>query len=126
TLTPPRPFGLFAVADGLLGPQGKSAGGHKASRLAVETISDILLPLLTTPSPSQHITGSGISAGQLQPSRSLQVMPSPETMLAQCVRDAVRHANKLIYHRNADYDTAMASTLTTTLLYKRRLFVASV
>ena len=116
TFTPPRPFGLFAVADGLLGPQGKSAGGHKASRLAIETIVDILLPLLTTPPPSQHSTSAS------QPSRPLP----PEAMLAQWIRDAVRQANQVIYHRNADYDTAMASTLTIALLYRRHLFVASV
>jgi serine/threonine protein kinase len=46
---PPRPFGLFAVADGLRGPQGKSVAGHEASRLAIETIADVLLPLLATP-----------------------------------------------------------------------------
>src|SRR5260370_25362320 len=50
TLTPPpRPFSLFAVADGLRGPQGKTAGGHEARHLAVDTILDVLLPLLTTP-----------------------------------------------------------------------------
>src|SRR5215467_7221055 len=49
---PPRPFGLFAVADGLRGPQGKSAGGHEASRLAIETVADVLLPLLTSPAHS--------------------------------------------------------------------------
>src|SRR5258706_2470712 len=41
---PPRPFGLFAVADGLRGPQGKSAGGYEASRLAIETVADVCRP----------------------------------------------------------------------------------
>ncbi|HWS84203.1 MAG TPA: protein kinase [Ktedonobacteraceae bacterium] len=126
TFTPPRPFGLFAVADGLLGPQGKSAGGHNASRLAIETISDVILPLLTTPSPSQHTPGSKTPAGQPQSNRPLPVTPPPETMLAQWMRDAVRQANQFIYHRNADYDTTIASTLTTTLLYKHHLLIASV
>jgi serine/threonine protein kinase/serine/threonine protein phosphatase PrpC len=115
---PPRPFSLFAVADGLLGAQGKPAGGHKASRLAIETISDVILPLLTTASATQ----SRMLGGQSQ----LQVMPPPETVLAQWMRDAVRQANQVIYHRNADYDATMASTLTTILLYKRHLFIASV
>lgn len=119
---PPRLFGLFAVADGLLGPQGKSAGGHKASRLAIETIADILLPLLTTLSPSQ----STVARDQPQSNRPFQVAHPPETLLAQWMRDAVRQANQVIYHRNADYDTTMVSTLTTTLLYKRHLFIASV
>ncbi len=30
----PRPFGLFAVADGLHGPQGKSMVGHDEANLA--------------------------------------------------------------------------------------------
>ncbi len=47
---PPRPFGLFAVADGLRGQHGKSTGGHEASHLAIETVTDVLLPLLTSPS----------------------------------------------------------------------------
>ncbi len=116
TLTPPRPFALFAVADGLLGPQGTSTGGYKASRLAIETISDVILPLLTTVSTGQHITPAGPP----------QLNPPSETMLAQWMKDAVRQANQVIYHRNADYDTTMASTLTTTLLYQHHLFVASV
>ncbi|HLX58700.1 MAG TPA: serine/threonine-protein kinase, partial [Ktedonobacteraceae bacterium] len=56
---PPRPFGLFAVADGLRGPQGKSAGGHEASRLGIETIADVLLPLLATPLPSSSTWSPG-------------------------------------------------------------------
>src|SRR6266700_1407972 len=46
---PPRPFGLFGVADGLRGPQGKSAGGHEGRRLVLETLVGVLLPLLATP-----------------------------------------------------------------------------
>jgi serine/threonine protein kinase len=123
---PPRPFSLFAVADGLLGAQGKPAGGHKASHLAIETIFDVLLPLLTTTPANQYISGNIVASGQSQPSHLLQAMPLPETMLAQWMRDAVRQANQVIYHRNADYDASMASTLTATLLYKRHLFIASV
>jgi len=126
TLTPPRPFGLFAVADGLLGPQGKSGGGYKASRLAIETISDVILPLLTTAPSSQPVSGNRTPGDLPQPNRPLPVMPPSETMLAQWMKDAVRQANQVIYHRNADYDTTMASTLTMTLLHKRHLFIASV
>lgn len=123
---PPRPFSLFAVADGLLGAQGKPAGGHKASRLAIETISDVLIPLFTTAPATQHSNGNRISGGQFPSSRILHATPLPETMLAQWMRDAVLQANQVIYHRNADYDATMASTLTTILLYKRHLFITSV
>ncbi len=121
---PPRPFILFAVADGLLGPHGKSAGGHEASRLAVETITDIMLPLLATPSrvPSQlTLSGSG-----RQPSRTLYEKQPSEKVIESWLKDAVRQANQVVYHCNADYDTTMASTLTAALLYKQRLYVASV
>ncbi|HBE25704.1 MAG TPA: hypothetical protein DDW33_08455, partial [Ktedonobacter sp.] len=49
---PPQPFSLFAVADGLRGPQGKSVGGHEASRMAIETVADVLVPLLSASSSS--------------------------------------------------------------------------
>ena len=45
---PPHPFTVCAVADGLQGFQGKAAGGHEASHLAIETVADILIPLLST------------------------------------------------------------------------------
>ena len=119
---PPRPFGLFAVADGLHVRAGQPAKSHEASLLVIETIADILLPLLSTPTitPSQqnHDTASASALRRPQ-------IP-PNVLLEQWIRDAVRQANQVIYHCNADYDATMASTLTLALLYKRRLFVASV
>jgi len=122
SLAPPRPFGLFAVADGLRGPQGKSAGGHEASRLAIETITDVLLPQLTTIAQAT-IPGS---PGSLRPAKSPQPVPQPEKTIEQWMRDGMQQANRVIYHCNADYDTAMASTLTVALLHKHRLYVASI
>lgn len=124
---PPRPFGLFAVADGLRDPQGKSAGGYEASRLAIETLADVLLPLLATPLPSASYMSSGGSVSSLMRGGQAQKPPTlPTTMLEQWIRESVRRANQVIYHCNADYDTSMASTLTLALVYKRRLYVASV
>ncbi len=123
---PPRPFGLFAVADGLRRPQRKSAGGHEGSRLAIETVADVLVPLLSASTRSGSFSVSGGSAPNRQPSGSFRPVASPDTMLEQWVREAVRQANSVIYHCNADYDTTMASTLTVALLYKHRLYVASV
>ena len=124
---PPRPFGLFAVADGLRGPEGKSAGGHEASRLGIETVADVLLPLLATPLPSSSSLspgpGSSISRSA---SFSGGFQPLPDTVLDQWLREAVRRANQVIYHCNADYDTHMASTLAIALVHKHRLYVASV
>ncbi|GCE06405.1 protein kinase domain-containing protein [Dictyobacter aurantiacus] len=125
---PPRPFGLFAVADGLRGTRGAQAKGHEASRLATETLADILLPLLSTPTTysaqySYHTPVTGAQAGNHTPHRST---PPSEAILEQWIRDAARQANQVIYHCNADYDATMASTLTLALMYKRTLYVASV
>jgi serine/threonine protein kinase len=117
---PPRPFSLFAVADGLRGPQGKTAGGHEASQLAIETVADIMLPLLATSprSVSRHLPVGSVT-------NRLPTTP-PDTIIEQWIRDSVRQANQVIFHCNADYDTTMASTLTVALLHKRHLYIASV
>src|SRR5713226_2395834 len=127
---PPRPFSLFAVADGLRGPQGKSAGGHEASRLAIETVADVLVPLLTAPSRSTafRTAGSGLSfsGGNKSASHISRQLPTPDIMVEQWLRESAQQANQVIYHCNADYETTMASTLTVAMMYKRHLYVASV
>lgn len=124
---PPRPFGLFAVADGLRGPQGKSAGGYEASRLAIETVADVLLPLLATPLPSTSYTPlSGHASALIRGGLTPKLPSLPETLLEQWTRESVRRANQVIYHCNADYETSMASTLTMALVYKHQLRIASV
>jgi serine/threonine protein kinase len=125
---PPRPFGLFAVADGLRGPQGKSTGGHEASRLAIETIADVLLPLLVTPLPSNSYStpgnNSSVSRGGI-PGRPYQPAPPADSIIEQWLGEGIRRANQVIYHCNADYETSMASTLTVTLVYKHHLYVTN-
>lgn len=123
TLTPPpRPFSLFAVADGLSRTQGKTTGGHEASRLAIETISDILLPQLTTTTQGAD---SYLSTRRLH-TRQISASPRPVTVLEEWLHESVQQANRVIYHCNADYDTSMASTITAALLYKHYLYVANV
>lgn len=129
---PPRPFALFAIADGLLSPQGKVAGGHEASRLAIETVADVLVPLLAGSSrslsqqtPGNITPGRNRQAGKV-PGTALRVAPPTETVLEQWLQDTVRQANQVIYHCNADYDATMGSTLTVALMYKDRLYIASV
>ncbi|HKV59278.1 MAG TPA: protein kinase [Ktedonobacteraceae bacterium] len=124
---PPRPFGLFAVADGLRGPQGKSAGGHEASRLGVETIADVLLPLLATPLPSSTTWSPGPGTSILRNmTLTGNIAALPDDILEQWMHEAMRRANQVIYHCNADYDTNMASTLTLALIHKRQLYITSV
>ncbi|MGH2494938.1 MAG: protein kinase domain-containing protein [Ktedonobacteraceae bacterium] len=124
---PPRPFGLFAVADGLRGPQGKSAGGHEASRLGVETIADVLLPLLATPLPSSTTWSPGPGTSILRNmTLTGNIAALPDDILEQWLHEAMRRANQVIYHCNADYDTNMASTLVLALIHKRQLYITSV
>lgn len=124
---PPRPFGLFAVADGLRDQQGKSAGGHEASRLAIETVADVLLPLLATPLPSTSYTPLGGYSSTVSPVGQGYRSPAlPDSMLEQWMRESVRRASQVIFHCNADYETSMASTLTMALVYKHRLHIVSV
>src|SRR3989440_8583561 len=109
---PPRPFGLFAVADGLRGPQGKSAGGHEASRLGIETVTDVLLPLLATPLPSSSTLspggGSSIVRGGILPGGYI---PAPDAILEQWIRVAVRRANQVIHPFKSDYEMKLALPL---------------
>lgn len=124
---PPRPFGLFAVADGLRDQQGKSAGGHEASRLAIETIADVLLPLLATPlSSTSYIPASGSNSQISRPGQAYKSPSLPDSTLEQWMRESVRRAGQVIFHCNADYETSMASTLTMALVYKRRLHIVSI
>jgi serine/threonine protein phosphatase PrpC len=123
---PPHPFCLCAVADGLQGQPGKSNGGHEASRLALETVADILIPLLSTHPHATALTRPTTSNGDKPASNTIPKLLIKDAVLEQWVRDAIQQANRVIYHCNADYDITMASTLTVSLLYKRRLYLASI
>jgi serine/threonine protein kinase len=123
---PAHPFGLFAVADGLHVRPGQPAKSHEASRLVIETIADILLPLLTTPGISPSMQSQNTASRATPSGTTYRFQIPPNELLEQWIGDATRQANQVIYHCNADYDATMASTLALALLYKRRLFVASI
>jgi serine/threonine protein kinase len=126
---PPRPFGLLAVADGKRGPQGKSVAGHEASRLAIETVADVLLPFLATPLPASTYStpGNNPSVSRANnPGIIHQSTLPPDKIFEQWMGESIRRANQVIYHCNADYETHMASTLTIALVHKRHLYVSSV
>ncbi len=124
---PPRPFGLFAVADGLRQKE-KSACGHEASRLAIETVVDVLLPFLATPLPSTSYTPPAKGGSSLARIVAQNYKPPslPDSMLELWMRESVRRANQVIFHCNADYETSLASTLTMALVYKHHLHIVSV
>jgi len=126
---PPRPFGLLAVADGKRGPDGKSVSGHEASRLAIETVADVLLPFLATPLPSSSYSASDNKPSLSRVNKAGTVQQSslpPEKVFEQWMGESIRRANQVIYHCNADYETHMASTLAIALVYKRHLYVSNV
>ena len=131
---PPHPFGLFAVADGLRGQEQEEmllqkpvhVKGREASRLGIETLADTVLPLLaTTGRFTSQATPQGMQVGVTNTHGS-QVTRPPTTILERWLHDGVRQANQVIYHCNADYDTAMGSTMTTVLVHNHRLYVAHV
>ncbi|HXZ03756.1 MAG TPA: protein kinase, partial [Ktedonobacteraceae bacterium] len=126
---PPRPFGLLVVADGKRSPEGKSVTGHEASRLAIETVADVLLPFLATPLPSSSYTTPNANSPASRINKQVIIPQSslpPEKVFEQWMGESIRRANQVIYHCNADYDTHMASTLTIALVHKRHLYVSSV
>jgi serine/threonine protein phosphatase PrpC len=111
---PPRPFGLFGVADGLRAIAEHSIGGHEASHLAIETVADLLVPRLTAPA----------SAGRQNSPAAVQ--RDPQELARSWLLESVLRANQVIYHSSADYRIELASTLTLALVHARRLYVASV
>ncbi|GAC1680861.1 MAG: hypothetical protein PVS3B3_00110 [Ktedonobacteraceae bacterium] len=133
---PPHPFGLFAVADGLRGKQISPehaalakplhVKGREASRLGIETLADTVLPLLaTTGRFASHATPQNVQVA-MRNTYGIQATRPPILTLEQWLHDGVRQANQVIYHCNADYETAMGSTLTAALVHNHRLYLAHV
>ena len=108
---PPRPFSLFAIAESRkheevelvpnLSGRGTIGIGF-APNLAIETIADVLLPLLaisggTGQIPSQNSTLGG-SRGSSYNSRIQPLRQADEESIEQCMHSAMRQANRAIYH----------------------------
>jgi serine/threonine protein phosphatase PrpC/Flp pilus assembly protein TadD len=91
-------FGLFVVADGF----GSHGNGQDASRLAIQTISDFLMPKL-------------MKINELQDA-SLKVL----------LAKSVGRANKAIYQYNQEKRTDMGTTITATLVVNTMAYVANV
>ncbi len=99
-------------------------------RYAAEENEDMLLivqGLCVKLTPPPHPFGLfQVPSSDQQASSPSRPLPPPDTILEPWLGNAVRQANQVIYHCNADYEAFMASTLTVALLYKHRLYVASV
>lgn len=94
----PRQFGLFVVADGM----GGHANGQDASRLAIQTIIDFLLPRLKT--------GGNLS----------------DIAFEQLLAEGVQTANQAVHQHNMDQRADMGTTMTGTLIVDTTAFVANV
>ncbi|GAC1643694.1 MAG: hypothetical protein NVS4B12_08190 [Ktedonobacteraceae bacterium] len=90
-------IGVFIVADGM----GGHANGQDASRLAIQTVIDYLLPRLTREG------GSG---------------ETPEKLLV----DSVQIANQAVHQHNVENNADMGTTVTATLVVDTTAYVANV
>lgn len=91
-------FGLFVVADGM----GGHANGQDASRLAIQTISDELLPKISSNEPLN------------------------DDALVQILIDGVQHANQAVHQRNMEQRADMGTTITAALIVGVTAYVANV
>jgi serine/threonine protein phosphatase PrpC len=92
------PFGLFVVADGM----GGHANGQDASRTAIQTIIDFMLPKL-----------------------SKTVDPYSKD-LEQLLANAVQHANQVVHQHNMELRADMGTTVTATLIVGANAYVSNV
>jgi len=93
-----EPFGLFVVADGM----GGHVNGQEASRLAIETIVDTILPL--------------VRAGMMD-----------DASWGELLRNGVERANLVVYQRNQQLSgSSMGTTVTAALTVGPEAFVANV
>lgn len=91
-------FGLFVVADGM----GGHANGQDASRLAIKTIVDTLMPRLTSNEPFT------------------------DDDFAHLLADGVQKANMAVHQRNLEHHADMGTTMTATLIIGTNAYMANV
>jgi serine/threonine protein phosphatase PrpC len=94
----PQGFGLFVVADGM----GGHANGQDASRLAIQTIIDFMLPKLS----SSNLMN--------------------EDDFKDLLTEGVQHANQAVHQRNMEERADMGTTMTAALIVGAIAYVANV
>ena len=98
------PAGLFVIADGM----GGHANGREASRLAIHTVSDVIVPALL-----RDVSGRDAA--------------EEETIFQDMLKDGVHRANLSIYRRNRDTQPEMmGTTLTAALIANSTAYVGNV
>jgi serine/threonine protein phosphatase PrpC len=91
------PLGLFVVADGM----GGHADGQEASRLAIQSISDVVSPAIL---------------------RNAE----PDETFSDLLKDGAHRANLTIYRRNREQEHMMGTTLTAALVVGTQAYVVNV
>jgi serine/threonine protein phosphatase PrpC/rubrerythrin len=94
----PQEFGLFVVADGM----GGHANGQHASRVAIQTIIDFILPRI---SENKQVGGEAFS---------------------KLLRDGVQCANQAVHQRNLEERADMGTTMTAALVFGPTAYIANV
>jgi serine/threonine protein phosphatase PrpC len=94
----PQEFGLFVVADGM----GGHANGQDASRLAIQTIIDFMLPKLSSSNPMN------------------------EDDFKNLLTEGVQHANQAVHQRNMEERADMGTTMTAALIVGPIAYIANV
>lgn len=95
----PQQFGLFVVADGM----GGHANGQDASRLAIQTMIDFMLPKIS------------VGNGMMDDAAYLRLL-----------EEGVQHANQAVHQRNLEDHADMGTTMTTALVIGPIAYVANV
>jgi len=94
----PQEFGLFVVADGM----GGHANGQNASRMAIQTIIDYMLPKIS----ENKLMG--------------------DEAFAKLLRDGVQCANQAVHNRNLEERADMGTTMTAALVFGSNAYIANV
>src|SRR6266487_1299934 len=92
-------FGLFVVADGM----GGHANGQDASRLAIQTIIDYILPKISANNDEMD-----------------------DDAFLNLLCEGVQHANQAVHQRNLEERADMGTTMTTALVVGATAYVANV
>jgi serine/threonine protein phosphatase PrpC len=94
----PLPVGLFVVADGM----GGHANGQDASRRAIQTIIDFLVPKL------------------------MKMSELRDDALERLLGEGVQHANQAVHQNNMELRADMGTTMTAALVINTTAYVANV
>ena len=95
----PQTFGLFVVADGM----GGHANGQDASRTAIQTMIDFMLPKISVADPNMKDRG-----------------------YLKLLEEGVQHANYAVHERNMQDRADMGTTMTTALVIGAMAYIANV